>query len=90
MQEGLNKNWRVISKVSDGTSHKILGRYFSFPDFAEGLQFVIKVGSIAEEQKHHPEITLRWGEVLVLTWTHSELAITDKDLALAKAIDAIS
>ncbi len=90
MQRGLNKHWHVVSKVTDDTKHEILERLFKFPNFTEALQFANKVGAIAEEQQHHPEITLRWGEVLVLTWTHSELAITDKDVALAKAIDAIS
>lgn len=90
MHEGLNKNWHVVSKVTDGTKHKILARFFSFPDYASALLFVNEVAKIAEEQNHHPEITLRWGEVVIWTWTHSELKITDKDVALAKAIDAIS
>ncbi|MBP7806938.1 4a-hydroxytetrahydrobiopterin dehydratase [Candidatus Saccharibacteria bacterium] len=90
MQDGLNKNWHVVSKVTDDKKHSILLRSFSFPDFAEALQFVNKVGAIAEQQQHHPDITLRWGEVVVQTWTHSEAEITDKDTALAKAIDAIS
>ena len=46
-------------KIVDG--HHIV-RSFAFPDFREALAFVNKVGAIAEEQGHHPDIFLTWGK----------------------------
>lgn len=62
---------------------------YSFPDFRQALDFVNKVGAVAEELGHHPDILLRWGEVRVQSWTHDESAITEKDYRLAESIDQI-
>ena len=64
-----------------------LAKTFLFPDFAAALAFVNRVGEIAEEQGHHPDIHLAWGRVNVETWTHDAGAITEKDFRLAAAID---
>jgi 4a-hydroxytetrahydrobiopterin dehydratase len=66
-----------------------LARTFTFPDFKSALDFVNRVGAIAEEQGHHPDIHLSWGKVVVETWTHSANAITDKDHKLTAAIDKL-
>ncbi len=65
-----------------------LSRSFQFPDFASALAFVNRIGAIAEQQGHHPDIHLGWGRVQVETWTHDTGGITDKDRRLAAAIDA--
>lgn len=74
--------WKVI----DG--HHI-SRVFTFPDFAKALAFVNKVGAIAEEQGHHPDITLGWGKAAVTTWTHKIDGLTESDFILAAKIDRI-
>lgn len=61
---------------------------FSFKDFKSALEFVNKVGELAESANHHPDIELRWGRVKVSLTTHSENKVTDKDRDLAKQIDA--
>jgi 4a-hydroxytetrahydrobiopterin dehydratase len=66
-----------------------LERTFTFPDFASGLAFVNAVGAIAEELDHHPDVYLGWGKVRLEIRTHSQGAITEKDTALADAIDRI-
>ena len=66
-----------------------LARTFTFPDFQKALDFVNRVGAVAEKQGHHPDIHLSWGKVEVETWTHSAGAITDKDFKLAEAIDQL-
>lgn len=63
---------------------------FEFSDFATALQFVNKVGNLAEEANHHPDINFGWGYVEVRLTTHSEHAITDKDYQLAKNIDKLT
>jgi 4a-hydroxytetrahydrobiopterin dehydratase len=64
-----------------------LAKTFLFPDFAAALAFVNRVGAIAEEQGHHPDLHLAWGRVDVETWSHDAGGITDRDFRLAEAID---
>jgi len=61
----------------------------TFKNFIEALAFTNKVGDLAEQHNHHPEITLTWGLVIIKIWTHSENAITPKDHTLAAAIDTL-
>jgi 4a-hydroxytetrahydrobiopterin dehydratase len=66
-----------------------LQKEFTFPDFVSALEFVNKVGEIAENLGHHPEIYLTWGKVIVTTTTHDAGGtITDKDWELARLIDS--
>lgn len=62
---------------------------WKFENFAEALEFVNKVGAIAEAADHHPDIKLGWGYAKIKTTTHDRNGVTDHDLALAKRIDAI-
>ena len=71
-------------KVVDGHH---LTRTFTFPDFRRALAFVNKVGELAEEQGHHPDILLAWGKVEVTTWTHKINGLSEGDFILAAKID---
>ena len=73
-------------KIVDG--HHIV-RSFAFPDFRQALAFVNKVGEIAEEQGHHPDIFLSWGKADVTTWTHKINGLTESDFILAAKIDRL-
>ena len=66
-----------------------LNREFTFPDFAQALAFVNRVGAIAEEQGHHPDLYLAWGKVRVEIWTHKIDGLTESDFILAAKIDEI-
>jgi 4a-hydroxytetrahydrobiopterin dehydratase len=74
------KDWAVVN------NHHI-EREFKFPDFKRALDFVNKVGNIAEEQGHHPDIYLAWGRVQVKVWTHKIDGLTESDFILAAKID---
>lgn len=67
-----------------------LVREWMFEDFKGALEFVNKVGGLAEEMNHHPDIELGWGRVKISLTTHSTDKITDKDWDLANKIDAIT
>jgi 4a-hydroxytetrahydrobiopterin dehydratase len=56
-------------------------------DFAAALDFVNRVGEIAERADHHPDIDIRWNTVTLRLSTHSAGGITNKDLELAREID---
>lgn len=64
-------------------------REYKFADFAEALAFTNRIGAIAEELDHHPEITLGWGRVQVVTWTHSAHSVTRADFILAARVDSV-
>ncbi len=66
-----------------------LTRTYAFPDFVEALGFVNRVGEIAEQQGHHPDIHLAWGKVRVDVWTHKIDGLTESDFILAAKIDEI-
>jgi 4a-hydroxytetrahydrobiopterin dehydratase len=67
-----------------------LTKTFTFPDFVTALAFVNKIGAIAEEQGHHPDLYLSWGMVRVETWTHKITGLTESDFILAAKIDQIA
>ncbi len=66
-----------------------LERTFTFPDFLQALAFTNKVGALAEEQGHHPDIALAWGKVGITIWTHKIDGLTESDFVLAAKIDRL-
>ena len=63
LQEKLKNDWKIIDEHH-------LEKEYSFINFKEALKFTIKVGELAENQDHHPDIFLTWGKVKVTIWTH--------------------
>jgi 4a-hydroxytetrahydrobiopterin dehydratase len=64
-------------------------REFKFSDFRKALDFVNKVGALAEEQGHHPDIFLTWGQATVTLWTHKIDGLTESDFIMAAKIDRV-
>jgi 4a-hydroxytetrahydrobiopterin dehydratase len=60
-----------------------LQRDFVFEDFAEALAFVNRVGELAEDENHHPDIAIHWSRVTLRWWTHVAAAVTERDHDLA-------
>lgn len=75
--------WQVVE-------HRKIRRDFQFPDFAEGLALVQRIGVEAEAQGHHPDLYLAWGKVTVEIWTHKVNGLTESDFILAARIDRVS
>ncbi len=59
------------------------------PSFRDALDFVNRVGQLAEQRDHHPDIDIRWNRVILRMSTHSAGGITSMDLELARAIDEL-
>ena len=57
--------------------------------FADALAYVNAVGDLAERANHHPDFDIRWNMVTLRLSTHSDGGITEKDLSLARQIDAL-
>jgi len=66
-----------------------ISREFAFPDFASALAFVNKIGAVAEEEWHHPDIQLSWGKVIITLTTHSVHGLTENDFIVGAKVDAI-
>lgn len=81
LQAELGGNWNVVD------DHHLQKEY-KFSDFAEALAFTNKVGAIAEEEGHHPDIVLTWGRVELKIWTHKIDGLTESDFVLAAKADA--
>ena len=78
----LHDGWEVVDKHH-------LTRTFKSPDFATALEFVNNVGTIAEQQGHHPDIQLSWGKVTIEIHTHKIDGLTASDFVLAAKIDVL-
>ncbi len=75
------EDWKV--------ENDILSKRFEFKDFAESLEFVNKVGAIAEKHDHHPDIYFGWGFAEINLTTHDRNGITAFDFAVATDINKI-
>lgn len=82
LRKQLEGGWRVV-----GEHH--LEREFTFKDFREAISFTNKVGGLAEEEGHHPDIYLAWGKVKITLWTHKIDGLSESDFILASKIDLL-
>lgn len=64
-------------------------RSYDFDDYGSALAFVVRAAVLAEKANHHPDLTLVWGRVDALLTTHDDGGLTQKDVDLATAMDAI-
>lgn len=66
---------------------KSISKQLKCKDFAEALAFANTVGAIAEEEGHHPDITVSWGKVGITLTTHAIGGLSENDFILAAKID---
>ena len=66
-----------------------IARSFQFRDFSEAWGFMNRVALLAESQGHHPDWSNVWNRVRIELSTHDAGGLTDNDVRLAKAIDAL-
>ncbi len=82
LETQLGPAWRVVDEHHLEAERK-------FPDFATGLAFVNRVGALAEEEGHHPDLFLAWGKVRITIFTHAIDGLTRSDFILAAKIDQL-
>jgi 4a-hydroxytetrahydrobiopterin dehydratase len=68
---------------------KALTRTFKFKDFSEAFGFLTRVALRAERQNHHPEFTSVWNRVDFRLTSHDAGGVTERDTALAEAINRL-
>lgn len=78
----LSQEWMVLDQ-------RQLERRFKFKDFVTALEFVNKIGALAEAEGHHPDLELGWGRVVVKLMTHKIRGLSYNDFILAAKIDLL-
>lgn len=74
--------WTVVD------DHHLEGTY-PFEDFRDALEFTYEIGELAEQEWHHPDIHLQWGEVTVEMWTHKIDGLHKSDFVMGARMDRI-
>ncbi len=80
LTEDLGGGWEVV----DGQR---LEKTYKFKNFRQALDFTVKVGELAENVNHHPDIYLAWGKVKLTIWTHKIGGLSESDFVLAAKAD---
>ena len=86
--EELDDLWRQIPGWEVVEEHH-LRRRFRFTNFREALDFVNRVGELAEEQGHHPDVGFGWGYAEVTVYTHKIDGLTESDFILAAKLSEL-
>jgi 4a-hydroxytetrahydrobiopterin dehydratase len=68
---------------------RTIQKKFTFDNFKEALAFVNKVGDLAEQSDHHPDIVINYNKVTLSLSTHSAGGLTEKDFDLAGHIEKL-
>ncbi|WP_106640296.1 4a-hydroxytetrahydrobiopterin dehydratase [Allosphingosinicella vermicomposti] len=75
---------------TEQSSGKAIRRVFRCADFAQAFAFMTRIAPEAEKANHHPDWSNSWNRVDIRLTTHSVGGVTEKDVALAKVIDALA
>lgn len=66
-------------------------KFYAMPDFRAALAWINRVGMLAEEEGHHPNLHIRnWNEVEIELYTHKIDGLSINDFVLAKKIDGLA
>jgi 4a-hydroxytetrahydrobiopterin dehydratase len=86
----LGPGWRVEARVdAKHGSVEVLTCAYAFKNFAQAMQGAVRVGEMAEEQQHHPDLHVSWGRLVVDVWTHKIGGLTESDFIFAAKCDAL-
>lgn len=83
LQEKLGGGWEVIDE-------RHLEKQYKFDDFKSALDFVNRVGALAESVDHHPDLCLGWGKASITIWTHSIDGLSEADFVFAARADRLA
>ena len=83
LKQQLNSDWILVDNAH------MLAREFRFKDFAKTIDFVNKVAGIAEEEDHHPDMTVGYGTLGIELMTHAIGGLSENDFILASKVDQI-
>jgi len=79
----LQNDWQL-----NGQGH--LCKRYAFKNFMSAMDFANKIATLAEQEGHHPDLTIVWGACAVEIWTHKIQGLTESDFILAAKIEALT
>ncbi len=85
----ITNNLKKINNWSVNDQQEMIFKKFIFKTFKKALIFANSVGKIAEEEGHHPDISIGWGYCLIMIHTHAIKGLSKNDFILASKIDLI-
>lgn len=80
--EQLQNHWQL-------NTHGHLYKQYPFKDFISAMAFANHIAHIAEQEGHHPNLTIAWGSCAVEIWTHKINGLTESDFILAAKIESL-
>jgi 4a-hydroxytetrahydrobiopterin dehydratase len=86
----LESEWKILERpdAKHGTVN-FLARIYRFENFSAAMRAAVRIGEMAEEQQHHPDLHIAWGRLRVEIWTHKIGGLTESDFVFAAKCDAI-
>ncbi len=87
--EAIGRYQTMLAGSWEVSENKKIRKEFTFKDFVGSIAFVNKVAAIAEEEGHHPDLTIMYSKVRVELWTHAIGGLSENDFILAAKIDEI-
>jgi len=84
MLKELDGEWMLVDDAH------VLAKSFHFKDFVENMTFVNKVAAIAEEEGHHPDMTISYADLTIELMTHFIGGLSENDYILAAKIDQLN
>tara|TARA_B100001250_G_scaffold224919_1_gene192890 strand:+ start:1320 stop:1652 length:333 start_codon:yes stop_codon:yes gene_type:complete len=89
-EQDISKHLSKLNNWYVNDEQKMIYKKFKFKTFNQALVFTNKVGALADEEGHHPDISLGWGYSLIMLHTHAIKGLSINDFILAAKIDVIT
>ena len=75
--------------LDDGNEVDSISKQIQVEDFDAALALALKLGNLADQQDHHPQLIIEWGKVKVSWWTHSVGGLSENDFIMAARVDQL-
>ena len=82
--------WELCHPEKNFPQHDTIVKTWKFKDFKEALAFVNRVGELAEQEGHHPDIAIHWNRVMLTLWTHVAKGLTENDFIVAAKLNELT
>jgi 4a-hydroxytetrahydrobiopterin dehydratase len=81
-----------LDDVSEWTLESVpkINKSYSFADFVTAIDFVNSIAEIAEDEGHHPNISIDYNTVDITIWTHAIDGLSENDFILAAKFDEVA
>ena len=85
----INTNLKILNNWNINDEKKMIYKKYIFKNFSKAINFANLIAALAEEEAHHPDISVGWGYCLVLIHTHVIQGLSINDFILASKIDLL-